>query len=412
MYMKENVQKDFTNEEIDKFIEDLNNAVGSKEKVNELLGIKNLPIFIAYLRRIGVKTELLEYAAVVDLTRLKVMREFVHAKSPDDCKVTDKGIEYKGWNVTEKIEVDENGVFRLSDSEYFTMPNEKGEVYLNEDRKEETKVKRKINKYGIADLEYYVYGSDGWYTEERKMDGEIPYILIDETDGATYGYTKKVVDFGQPVFVNGVKSNFEENYYTYTSLFPRSKVWYDSYYWLADKDISEFSKRLDDMDILYEIEREESNISEYERYCTKRESRITERKIKLGKLIAFLKTIKAKSPVGNEVATKILDSAKTVKRSECDKVSGGEDKKEEGKKINQKDREETLQEKLERLRKKSEELRMRLKKLDADEEYYNKVIGIIEKEITDIPLIGRRILSVANKYKVNCDQTDEISFDD
>ena len=267
MYMKENVQKVFTKEDVDKFIEELNSSVGSKEKVSKLLSIKNLPVLLEYLRRIGVNPELLEYAAIVEFARYRIIRELSYVKTSEECKVTDKGMEYKDWNLTEKMGVDEDGVFHLSSDEYFSMPDENGEVYLMETRKGESKVKRKINKYGIADLEYNVYGGDGWYTEERKKEGEIPYIIIDETDGATYGYTKKVVDFGRPVYINGLKSNFEENYYTYTSLFPRTKVWYDSYYWLADKDISEFSRKLDETDILLEIEREEKSIEEFEGYC-------------------------------------------------------------------------------------------------------------------------------------------------
>ena len=412
MYMKENVQKVFTKEDVDKFIEELNSSVGSKEKVSKLLSIKNLPVLLEYLRRIGVNPELLEYAAIVEFARYRIIRELSYVKTSEECKVTDKGMEYKDWNLTEKMGVDEDGVFHLSSDEYFSMPDENGEVYLMETRKGESKVKRKINKYGIADLEYNVYGGDGWYTEERKKEGEIPYIIIDETDGATYGYTKKVVDFGRPVYINGLKSNFEENYYTYTSLFPRTKVWYDSYYWLADKDISEFSRKLDETDILLEIEREEKSIEEFEGYCSKIEKRILDTKTRLGKIIAFLKTVKQKSPIGNEVASKILEAAKLVKKLEDDTVGEEENKREEVKDSKVNDKKEDLEEKLERLREKSKELKVKLKKLENDERYYNGVIRVVEREITNIPLIGRRILSVASKYKVENDKQNEILFND
>ena len=85
--MDEEIKLAFTEEEVDEYINDLQNAVGNKEKVDELLNLEHLPILVAYLRRIGMPEEYLEYAGVVDLTRFK-MRDVLSCKSFKFCTVS------------------------------------------------------------------------------------------------------------------------------------------------------------------------------------------------------------------------------------------------------------------------------------------------------------------------------------
>ena len=82
--MENKIKTTFTNEEINEYIAELNNAIGNKRKINKLLDLSHLPILVAYLRKIGVNEKLLSLAAVVEFTR-REMKEILSDKTLIQC---------------------------------------------------------------------------------------------------------------------------------------------------------------------------------------------------------------------------------------------------------------------------------------------------------------------------------------
>ena len=392
--MKAEVRKEFTEEEIKGFMNDLAKATGSYEKIKKVLSDENLPLLLSYLRKIGVNSTLLEYAGVVELTRKNMIRVLSNA-STNGLSITEDGIRCIASGDQEtSLYVTEGGRLNIFYGRYFTMPDENGNVNLMEKRKNKDVSERKINKYGIVDLQNEWYSGDGWYIEERKFNGDIPVISVDADDGSSYGYRKEYVDFGEVLFDSATDSpSFEENYNRYTSLFPRTKVWYDSYYWLDDKDISEFSKTLDDENLKKEIEDTERVIYYLNKSIRIKKESIGEYKTKIEQFVAYLNNIKRKTPIGKDVIDEILNSAREVEKTESLNIEDEEQKEE----IKQ-DEKSDLQE---MLRARKEEVKRLSKKLDVlteNNRYYRNVVSVLEKGIREIPLIGKRLTERAKRY--------------
>ena len=76
-----------TNEEVKRFIEDLQSNVGNYDKIDELL--ENHELVVAYLEKIGVNPEWLDKILVVENAKEK-MRIMLGA---EESVITEKGIE-------------------------------------------------------------------------------------------------------------------------------------------------------------------------------------------------------------------------------------------------------------------------------------------------------------------------------
>lgn len=130
-----------TNEEVKRFIEDLQSNVGNYDKIDELL--ENHELVVAYLEKIGVNPEWLDKILVVENAKEK-MRIMLGA---EESVITEKGIE--------------------SESEFLGVIDDKFYIEKNKKRKREryvTNISKKEKGYENATLEYIVkderYGLD------------------------------------------------------------------------------------------------------------------------------------------------------------------------------------------------------------------------------------------------------------
>ena len=123
--MTESIKTIFTKDEIDEFIKDLQGSIGDEKRVKELLGIKSLPILVAYLKEIGMPEKIVSKAAAVEMTRVRMIDLLTNPKVRN-CVISDKGIEYdfnynKEYYRRDKLGLDENNIFRLSKDRYFQI---------------------------------------------------------------------------------------------------------------------------------------------------------------------------------------------------------------------------------------------------------------------------------------------------
>ena len=91
--MEETIKVQFTKEEIDEFINNLQSSIGDAKKVKELLHVKSLPILIAYLEEIRTPEDILDKAGAVEAIRIRMIEILTDARYKN-CVVSDTGIEY------------------------------------------------------------------------------------------------------------------------------------------------------------------------------------------------------------------------------------------------------------------------------------------------------------------------------
>ena len=259
--MEETIKVQFTKEEIDEFINNLQSSIGDVKKVKELLHVKSLPILIAYLEEIGTPENVLDKAGAVEAIRIRMIEILTDARYKN-CVVSDTGIEYdynynKGFYRREKLGLDENNVFRLSKDKYFKNSEEyESIIYLMNDMENAFNPRIEIGEANCGRSIGHYMGVLG-VKHERKMINGIPYVEIKEQlmDGSIE--YRKVVDVGLPFFSDNHDSTFEENYKMYTLLFPNIKDWYDKYFiWdYRHNDNRTVKEKSDDIDRVVTLEK-------------------------------------------------------------------------------------------------------------------------------------------------------------
>lgn len=419
--MSENIKTNFTEEEIKQYIEDLNSAIGNKEKLDVLLGFDNLPIFISYLRKMGVNETLLSYAGVVEIAR----QNFKGTLASEYFKreVTDKGImeEDKKDGFKKYHYVDENGILHMHGVYEFSMPDKDGKVFYYSKRRDGREyVENEIDKNGLVKLTHRFHGGDGWYTEERKDENGVPVIEVDTTDGATFGRVNKYIDTGYVYFLESeMNRSYKQNYEMYTTLFPNTKEWFDEKYRGTVDGISE---RLEIESIKLKIKELKGEIKSLKTYKSRGiDKNLNEKRNEVKSLLGFLLTVKEKSPVGKKAVEDILNEVKQVQipQKEEYKMSSvyidpldGEDVS--GIDINEEDIEidesglsekEKLEMEKRRLIKKVLQLRNDIVVGNGKTKYYDDIINLVSSRVKQIPVIGKTIEKIARK-NIKCDYDD------
>lgn len=243
--MDSNIKITFTNEEIDEYIKDLNDAKGSERKINKLLDLKHLPILVAYLRKIGVDDNLLSLAAVVEFTRTK-MKEVLTSPGIKEWNVTDTGVDFiqhGKYLHPEIIGVDE-GVFWLGNEKYFGRKYREidGEfwtvdnyMYLKRKMYYYKDPDRAINKWGFAFLRFKYVGEFCIRDDIKEDENGTKFFYTTRSDVGMSEYIVKRVYAGEPIEMQETENTLRENYEMYSALFPKYKDWLDHYY-LNGKD--------------------------------------------------------------------------------------------------------------------------------------------------------------------------------
>lgn len=237
------IKIDFTEDEINEFIAELNSSIGNKRKVDKLLDLNHLPILVAYLRKIGMDEKLLSLAAVVEFTRYK-MREVLSDKTLKQCKVTDTGVVFeknKENSKVEKIGVDKLNLFCLGEHEFFGKQDmsENTERYPIWPKEQYVYLQRRIYDYQNPDR---AISNSGWAFGRRNNFGSL--YLIDEinreNDGLIYYTTAEIgtdnelitrsrIYAGEAIDVKENENTFRENYEMYCTLFPKYRGWLNNW---------------------------------------------------------------------------------------------------------------------------------------------------------------------------------------
>ena len=259
--MVKQIKTKFTKEEIDEFIDSLQNSIGDEKKVKELLHVRSLPIIIAYLKEIGLPEDILSRPSAVEASRIRMIEIFTSPKNKN-CVVSDTGIEYdcdynKGYYRKEKFGLDENNYFRLSKDKYFKFKGSRWKkLYIMNDMETAYDPKIEIRDWDSGRNIDYNMGVLGVKTKSKVIEG-IPYVEIQSylLDGSVE--YKKVVDTGLPFFSGNQDSTFEENYEIYTALFPNLKMWYDKCFFkdYRNEDKRTIKEKSDDIDRVITLER-------------------------------------------------------------------------------------------------------------------------------------------------------------
>ena len=243
------------------YIKILKNAIGNESKITEVLSISKTSDLQQYLISLGLNPELTELAAVVEITRDALSNILKYS----DCQITDTGITYNKGN---SLRIEKDGRFYLSDTSYFTKTKDTDEVifYQQGSIVHETHI---INIYGAVVYHETAGVSPfaGEYSDaERTLLDVFPMIIAESTDGASYGFSDRSIDFGHPVYLTSKKSEFQENYYTFGSRYPKLKEWYDSYFPMRGKDEFECTSILNEKQHQLDIERLSLEISDHHRF--------------------------------------------------------------------------------------------------------------------------------------------------
>lgn len=370
----------FTNEEVDEYINDLQKAVGNKERVYELLDLNHLPIFVAYLKRIGMSDYYLEFAAVAEIVRFK-MRETLSCKNHKSCVVSDKGVEYetatKNFNyLSPKVIIgfDKNGTFWLDNERYFDEEKWRDNIFIR--RKVFNSVEKDggINGYGVAYLRFKETGRYFYMQNRKEFDG-VPYFITESFDGLGYEMKRKTVDIGQPVYNGEFENTFAENFRMYTALFSRLKDWYKNSYGIDESNVDEYSDRIEHARLKDKI-KELNEISEMlESNMYKHRLTYTVVSEKIDGLIEYLKGRNVELQEGKDVISELLELAEKV-REENIVLESDECKENEHDSKEKQD----------------------LEVLDIDE--LNLIIKIKQNKIAALRKLQGRYIDVNNNYRI------------
>ena len=254
--MEKNIKVTFTNEEVDEYINSLNNAKGSERKINKLLDLNHLPILVAYLRRIGVDEELLSLAAVVEFTRYR-MRDVLTSSNVKEWNVTDTGVEFERYDIfphPEKIGVDSINVFWIGKDKCFGRKYKEvegelwpidGYIYLKRKMYHSKDVDRPINRWGFAFCRFKCFGD--FFIEDEIKDDEngVKYFYTTRSDTGIEEYTVKRVYTGEPINLEETENSLKDNYEMYSTLFPKYKEWLDGYYLGCENNLDERIRIID-----------------------------------------------------------------------------------------------------------------------------------------------------------------------
>ena len=262
-----------------------------------------------------------------------------------------------------------------------------------------------INRFGVLEGEYTRGGPgfSGEYSEfERKLDGSIPIAHYEETDGASYGISKDVVDYGNPADCMDQSRTLKENYELYTRLYPRLGQWYEYYFSRYKMNLDEVSDFLVRKQEDLECKSIEYEINKYLNQVCKDNHDTVELKCKLRRMVGFIKSVREKSPVGKKVADRILAKvSEELKKEREDEESKEEENIEQEKTLTKK---EAVEKRLEKAKKRALNSHKKLKR-------YRRAVSTIEIELERIPLIGRSINRAAKRYEPKEDDEESDSKD-
>lgn len=394
--MERKEKRIYTEDEVKRYVELLQDAKNDPKKIEEVLSFENTGLFQVYLMRIGVNPELTEYAAVVERARRKVKKILEHSK---ECSVTENGITYH--NYADKRFYAEDGKLYLEEGTFVTLPDENGKVKIVSPSNISSYVAI-INRFGVLEGEY-THGGPGFsgeYTEfERKIDGFVPIAHYEDTDGASYGISKNVADYGNPADCMDQSRTLKENYELYTRLYPRLGQWYEFYFSRYNMNLDEVSDFLVGKQEELECKQIEYEINRYLNEVCKNNHDTIKLKDRLRRMIGFIKSVREKSPVGKKVADKILAKVNEElgKDREDEEVKEG-DTTEQEKTLTKK---EATEKRLEKAKAQALNSHKKLKR-------YRRAVCAIEVELERIPLIGRSISKAAKRYEPT---EDDVSHD-
>lgn len=372
------------------YMELLKSAIGNESKITEVLSISKTSELQQYLISLGLNPELTELAAVVEITRDGLSNIL---RNPD-CEITDTGITYNKEN---SLRVEKNGRFYLSDTSYFAKSKDTDEVifYQYGSIVHETHI---INNYGAV-IYHETAGVSpfaGEYSDaERTISDGFPMVITESTDGASYGFSDRSVDFGHPIYPTSKKSEFQENYYTFGSRYPKLKEWYDSYFPMRGKDEFECTSVLNEKQHQLDIEKLNLEISDHHRFLRDVNLSNTENQKKLDKLLEYIKKLGKRTPIGKSVADKILRSLSKIEspaktRPEDRAPAINDSTMVDGRK-------ETTLEKKQRLENNLARLKQEYSEAKGQSYYLKKQIDTIQQELSQIPLIGGSLSRKASK---------------
>lgn len=386
----------YTDDEIKRYIELLQDAKKDSQKIEEVLSFENTGLFQAYLIKIGVSPELTEYAAVVERARRKVKKILENSK---ECDVTENGITYK--DLTERRFYAEDGKLYFEEGTFVTLPDENGKLKIVSPSNILSYV-AVINRFGVLEGEYTRGGPgfSGEYSEfERKLDSSIPIAHYEETDGASYGISKDVVDYGNPADCMDQSRTLKDNYELYTRLYPRLGQWYEYYFSRYKMNLDEVSDFLIGKQEELECKPIEYEINKYLNQVCKDNHDTVELKCKLRRMVGFIKSVREKSLVGKKVADRILAKvSEELKKEREDEESKEDDITDQEKTLTKK---EAAEKRLEKAKKRALNSHKKLKR-------YRRAVSAIEIELERIPLIGRSINRAAKRYEPK----EDVDFDD
>lgn len=393
--MAERIETNFTKEDVNEYVKKLQAAIGNKDKVFELLNLEHLPIFVAYLKSIGVSNELLEFAGVVEFTRFK-MRDVLSNKK---CTISDRGVEFEGeWNsITGKKEksligIDDKGVFRLDNNSYFEFVKWRNNVFIRNDSSSRPNCYEGINAYGAAYLRCYDTGYYSVFEERTNIDG-IPYYRRVSSDGIGFEDERKTIDIGQPVYNGEFENTFAENYRMYVTLFPRLKEWYEIQYGVNKNNVDEYSKNIEVAQVRDKINGLDLEFNTIKNLLYRNKLVYTTLTSKIDSLINCLKGINPEHEDGKRFVSEILSYAEKVREDNKESSLEGKEEnddsdKEEVENIDLKTLSfEELKELLDDKTKKVRSLRESNIVLERKNYNYRKAVYEIERRITECKVL-------------------------
>ena len=248
----------YTQEKIDLFKMQLENAIGNKEMLDEVLSYESIDSLKAYLLSIGINPLFVEDAGIMEMIK-KDLKENLSYKDAK-CEFLEDGLIISGENRKEvEMYSNRNGRFYLNSSKYIDIPDKDGYIRIHESSLAlyTTTI---IGPYGEV-AKIINHGGIGMSSEysvaTREENGNLPKISYSSTDGASYDDSSDRMDFGNPINLYDTEKTFKENYDLFTTVYPKLKRWYDTHFDREGKTIKEYSEYLAQ-------QQEEKEISELE----------------------------------------------------------------------------------------------------------------------------------------------------